>query len=63
MKLVSHKIIRSFINSRQSPAIMISLKLETEQSKYILKLLHNISLTIPSKFNFGSNFKKVFIPR
>ena len=58
MKLVSHKIIRSFINSRQSPAIMISLKLETEQSKYILKLLHNISLTIPSKFNFGSNFKK-----
>ena len=64
MQLVNHKITKRFINLRQSPAIITSLALKTEQSKYILNALHEISLTIPLKFNSLLLIsKKVFIPK
>ena len=58
MKIINSKIIDSFINSRQSSATIISLALNPEQAKYILKRLDKIGFSIPVKFNFGTKFKK-----
>lgn len=58
MKIINSKIIDNFLNSRQTPAFLITILLEENRSIDTLRCLHTLSNHTISKFNFGSQFKK-----